>query len=362
MATLDELVHYCKTENPVGAFMLTGEWGSGKTHLIEKDLTARLEDTHVIARVSLFGLGSIDALHQAVKEAWITACSPVLGRLVKDKERAQNNSKLLNTINSILKGLNPAAGKAADLAVSLNILDVITVEPEIEDIHDLKKKRVVLVFDDLERSKLDLIAVMGAINNYCENQKFNTIIVTNESFLIRSLGHDLLKYQMVKGKTVSRTLFHIPNCESAVSSIIEERHWSSEAYKTYLQDRKERIIELFSSAEFRPESSRSETVKSHNLLALITSLDDFYRIFSHLTKAGVDNPDSWLFSFLAYSLTRKGGVFDNGELRFDCTDEEIQKLYPMFSPEFLFTSIRSWVSYGIWDKELFDRELAEVLR
>lgn len=30
MATLDELVHYCKTENPVGAFMLTGEWGSGR--------------------------------------------------------------------------------------------------------------------------------------------------------------------------------------------------------------------------------------------------------------------------------------------------------------------------------------------
>ena len=362
MATLDELVHYCKTEHPVGAFMLTGEWGSGKTHLIEKDLTAALADTHVIARVSLFGLSSIDALHQAVKEAWLTACSPVLGRLVKNKERAENNSKLLNTINSILKGLNPTAGKAADLAVSLNILDVITVEPEIEDIHDLKKKRVVLVFDDLERSKLDLIAVMGTINNYCENQKFNTIVVTNESFLIRSMGNDLLKYRMLKGKTVSRTAFHIPDCESAISDIIEERAWSTEAYKNYLLERKEDIIKLFSSDTFRPESSSTEAVKSHNLLALITSLDDFYRIFSHLTKAGVENPDSWLFSFLAYSLTRKGGVYENGEMRFDCTDEEIRKLYPMFSPEFLFTSIRNWIAYGIWDKELFDRELAEILR
>ena len=362
MATLDELVHYCKIEHPVGAFMLTGEWGSGKTHLIEKDLTAALADTHVIARVSLFGLSSIDALHQAVKEAWITACSPVLGRLVKDKERAENNSKLINTINSILKGLNPTAGKAADLAVSLNILDVITVEPEIEDIHDLKKKRVVLVFDDLERSKLDLIAVMGTINNYCENQKFNTIVVTNESFLIRSMGNDLLKYKMLKGKTISRTMFHIPDCKAAITSIIEERSWGSETYKHYLQERKEDIIKLFSSDKFRPESSLKETTKSHNLLSLITSLDDFYRIFSHLTKAGVENPDNWLFSFLAYSLARKSGVFDNGELRFDCTDEEIQKLYPMFLPEFLFVSIRSWISYGVWDRELFDIELAEVLR
>ena len=162
MATLDELVHYCKTENPVGAFMLTGEWGSGKTHMIEKELTDRLKDTHVIARVSLFGLNNIEALHHEVKEAWISACSPVLGKLVKDKERAQNNSKLLNTINAILKGFNPTVGKAADLAVSLNVLDIVNVEPEIEDIHELSKKRVVLVFDDLERSKLDLFAVMGA--------------------------------------------------------------------------------------------------------------------------------------------------------------------------------------------------------
>lgn len=34
MKTIDELEYYCKETEPVGALMLTGEWGSGKTFLL----------------------------------------------------------------------------------------------------------------------------------------------------------------------------------------------------------------------------------------------------------------------------------------------------------------------------------------
>jgi len=37
MKTIDELVYYCKEPDPVGALMLTGEWGCGKTYLIEHE-------------------------------------------------------------------------------------------------------------------------------------------------------------------------------------------------------------------------------------------------------------------------------------------------------------------------------------
>lgn len=38
MDTLKELVNYCKIEHPVGALMLTGEWGCGKTYLINTEI------------------------------------------------------------------------------------------------------------------------------------------------------------------------------------------------------------------------------------------------------------------------------------------------------------------------------------
>ena len=43
MSTLSELIHYCNEEDPIGALLLTGEWGCGKSYLIENDLTKALE-------------------------------------------------------------------------------------------------------------------------------------------------------------------------------------------------------------------------------------------------------------------------------------------------------------------------------
>ena len=42
MSTLSELIHYCNEDDPVGAMLLLGEWGCGKTYLIEKDLAGAL--------------------------------------------------------------------------------------------------------------------------------------------------------------------------------------------------------------------------------------------------------------------------------------------------------------------------------
>lgn len=48
MNTLDELIYYCEEKEPVGALMLIGEWGCGKTYLIEHELSDKLKESHVI--------------------------------------------------------------------------------------------------------------------------------------------------------------------------------------------------------------------------------------------------------------------------------------------------------------------------
>lgn len=60
MKTLDELVFYCKELEPVGALLLTGEWGCGKTYLIENELREAIKNTDFPLRISLFGVSSIE--------------------------------------------------------------------------------------------------------------------------------------------------------------------------------------------------------------------------------------------------------------------------------------------------------------
>lgn len=362
MATLDELVHYCRSKNSVGTFMLTGEWGTGKTHLIEKELAGALKDTHVIVRVSLFGLSTVEALQKAVREKWINACSPTLGKLAKNKEQANSvNGGFFTALRTVMKSVNPVAGAAADLMVSFNVMDMIPITPEIEDMHAHERKQVVLVFDDLERSKMSLPEMIGMINEYCENQHFPTIAVTNEAYLIHSMKEDLLTYGMLKGKTVSRTVYYVPDFEKILHQIINERRWGSDAYKSYLQEKESEILSLFASGQPTPRLRGNGMSKTHNLLVLTSTLDDFYRIFSHLKKVGVENPDKWLYSFLAYSIGWKGGIVKDGELCFNCSEEDVKAVYPMFEPEYLTEAIRNWISYGIWDREQFAGELAMLL-
>ena len=47
MDTLKELENYCNIKQPVGALMLTGEWGCGKTYLLNEELIKSLKKTHV---------------------------------------------------------------------------------------------------------------------------------------------------------------------------------------------------------------------------------------------------------------------------------------------------------------------------
>jgi len=48
MKTLEDLLYYCNEPEPVGAILLTGEWGCGKTYLIEHDLKETLSEKSIL--------------------------------------------------------------------------------------------------------------------------------------------------------------------------------------------------------------------------------------------------------------------------------------------------------------------------
>lgn len=73
MNTLKELIYYCKEPEPVGALLLTGEWGCGKTYLIENSLENELENKAYVVHISLFGITTLEEMHETTKAKWIEA-------------------------------------------------------------------------------------------------------------------------------------------------------------------------------------------------------------------------------------------------------------------------------------------------
>lgn len=78
-------------------------------------------------------------------------------------------------------------------ALSFNVIDFVKVEPKMGD------KKVILIFDDLERTDIPTADLLGCINDYCENLHINTIVVANEE-KIQSSEKDKIKYSEIKEK------------------------------------------------------------------------------------------------------------------------------------------------------------------
>ena len=203
MSTLQELIRYCNEDQHLGALLLTGEWGSGKTYLIEKELADALRDTHFIVRVSLFGVDSIESMRDAVRRQWLLTCTPLLGKLQKGRDGLDKSNRFLNAFNSILRIFNPVAGNVASAIITVDPLEYIPLEPEVDDyLSSGRRKEVVLVFDDLIHSKLDWADVVGNINEYCENLGFKTILIANEEVINASTKLGDAVYKRMKEKTI----------------------------------------------------------------------------------------------------------------------------------------------------------------
>ena len=360
MSTLDELIHYCNEKNPVGALLLTGEWGCGKTYLIEKSLTEALEKTHIIVKVSLFGVTDAAALRSTVRQKWFEACTPILGRIRKAKEKSGG---FLAALNAALSAINPLAGDAANVMVSMNMLDVLPIKAEVEDPKTMEKKRVILVYDDLERVKMDPVELLGLINDFCENQDFSTILVSeSDEALRRMMMENAVTYHMLREKTISESLRYIPDFNTIIRAILQQTEWPSEEYAEYLTEHEALILDVFASDYAQPAKTLlgQQDGKFHNLRVLTKGLESFYRVYYHMHTAEIPLPDSHLYSFLAYYLAAKSGLCKGGEIVLEFDESDLLQFYPGFSKSDITDIERNWMKSGIWDSDVFLDEIGAL--
>lgn len=379
MDTLDELKNYCNIELPVGALMLTGEWGCGKTYLLNTELINSLKETHIFLRISLFGIMSIEEVKTEVQKKWLNECinsKDTTGKIASTINKYGRSLKdMVKNLNEFLPG--PVKNVVGGL-FSINVLDFVNIETKIGD------KKVVLIFDDLERACISTTDLLGCINDYCENLGFSTIIVANED-KIQEGDENNIKYNEIKEKIIQRTVRHYPDYDFVVNSVIKNMQFESDNYKSFLVKYVDEIIVIF-SGKTKDGKSLDDFVKNfikvsdinievdnkriqelltkrpHNIRSLKCALQDFERVYNLLIKYEIPKKNKWLFSFIAFVFsTRAGFVERDEEYGMLYTEANVAVLYPgYYNTNYMINGIKTWIIDGEWDKKDINCQLLYV--
>ncbi|MDO5144690.1 MAG: P-loop NTPase fold protein [bacterium] len=324
MKAIDELNIYINAPEISGALLLTGKWGCGKTYLVNQFKEKADQNEFAIVVLSLFGIDSISMLTSKIREQVALATFPSVQKL---ETKAPEGKKIISVV---WEGLKQQAKVAEHLS---SVTAFIPIEKEI-GIGE-KKRKLVLIFDDFERSDISKKELLGAINDYVESKRIKTILIAAED---KIQDED---YDEFKEKVISRTIKLSPDYSSIIHEIIDDFSETAAEYKEFLLKEEQHIIQLFTES------------KSGNLRTLRSLLIDFERVFSCLKKICFDEikASNIFCSFGAMLFEHKAGNYKSGQYGYLTADAELQKKYSFNITRCRLVTLQKWVTEGVWDEE-----------
>lgn len=219
--------------------IFSGEWGSGKTYIFKNEIIKKIKSdkSFEIIYVSLFGVSSVielkSKINQALLVSGITEFSP---KIVKEVIR---KLKPLGRIFRSIKG-NPQ-----------NIIGTVTGKniPSISfDLLNLIDKKIILCFDDFERSSknFDANELIGFLNELVEHRKHQVLIIANEDKLLDVKEEEKNRYLDNKEKLRAITFRHNPNTKEVFDRIFDSHlDQLNEGARNFLEKNRDVISDLF---------------------------------------------------------------------------------------------------------------------
>lgn len=226
------ILNYLKNDITGRAIMLSGEWGSGKSYYVKTKLKSFLEDKdngkYKCVIVSLYGLSDTSEISKAIYTEL---------RSFKFKKK----NEVLTTAGVAASVVPKTVFNAMTSRVGYDIGQVSDKQMQkVYDSINLNKK--LLVLEDIERTQIDIIELLGYINNMCENDGVKVLLVTNENVLLqyhiekdnkkelhketteykKIYSEKALKYLKAKEKSVADTLQFHADFQETIDSIIDK--------------------------------------------------------------------------------------------------------------------------------------------
>lgn len=337
----EEIQLYISSKEITGALLLTGKWGSGKTYLIHKvKEKINQQGDAVVLIISLFGLENIDELNRKVKESLFQS------RFNKDidlsnKERfsqIKNFTSIISEYSRVAKGINSV--------LSINLYDFVRIEKKIEYLLDNKlvEKDLVLVFDDFERSKIDMINLIGTINDYTENKGIRTILIADEEKINEK------KYIDFKEKLIFRTIRLKPDYSVIINEIISNYSETTKGYSDFLKENQKTIEQVFYESELE------------NIRSLKAMIIDFERIYTKWMgiNIGIENMANVLYTYGATLLEHRAGNYNKSEYGYLSDDAKLREKYSNFNKNnSRLLSLQNWVTTGEWNEVGLEYEIKD---
>lgn len=309
---IEYLDYYCELSSPPKfAVLIKGEWGSGKTWLVEKYIEEKYKQDETINRFSKNEIHELARSPLPVKkesnssppnERYELGHSPLSLNKSKSSFSEKNlkplyislygvaslseiddlifsqlhpilSSKALKLGSKILVGALKATIKV-DLNSDGNKDESLGVQiPDIKLPEYLKDtSKCILVFDDLERCNIEIINLLGYINYFVEHQNLKVIIIANEDEIIVNNKNNTDAYKKTKEKLIGKTFSAKTDFNGALIYFIKDIQ--NKDIKSFLENNSGLIKNFFDNA------------KCQNLRTLHQIILDFERIYKSLpTKA-----------------------------------------------------------------------------
>lgn len=178
---VESILDYIRSEYTDYAIMINGEWGSGKTYFWNNKIKPKIDGMQFNGKkystiyMSLYGISNLEEIS---KKIFIETTQLMDKNVKKHKELSEKHS-----IPEYAKtGINMATSFGANAnGEKINYGNFFTTDDKV------------LCFDDLERANVDVIDILGYINNFVEHDHIKTIIICNEKELATKLKNNNLE-------------------------------------------------------------------------------------------------------------------------------------------------------------------------
>lgn len=295
--------NYLENDKTQSAIMLTAPWGTGKSYYIRNDLSRFLEENKLsYAIVSAYGLSSIADIN---KELFLEI----------KFQKTKRQCKWLATFGKTIATGAVGIGKTLLKNIAHIDIDFDLSEPNYKKLYDLVNlKGKLIIFEDIERSSVDIIEFLGYVNSLVEQDGVKVLLVANEQEFLKTTDSDSqlsnqrdknkepsytprsIEYLRKKEKTISDTIIFEIDKKEALRSIIK-LFFADNLSKTLITE--ENIVDIIKVMS---------SVKSDNLRAVMFACQktsDIIKIYD----GELDNNfvKFLLCSIIAYSCRIKSG-------------------------------------------------------
>ena len=399
---VESILDYIRADYTDYAIMINGEWGSGKTYFWNNKIRNKIESMQVNGKklttiyMSLYGISNLEEISKKI--------------FIETTQLMDKNLKKYMNYNE--QTIPEYAKTGLDMA---NFFGVTQNGDKIDYEKFFSTDDKVLCFDDLERANVDVIDILGYINNFVEHDHIKTIIICNEKELSTKLKSNNIEmktfiatylldkekklfennkpmvekiqdtiedvfdkandYERIKEKLIGETFEYQPEFTYIINGILMRYERYPELIR-FLKSNTSLIISTFEKSGTR------------NLRILKHALADFKKIFDMVNKSYPNTNNRILQTMLiftiAVSFEIKAGkitkdkfvnIEDNEEYKSMVVSSRVfmdnrqfyikefdNNYYYNFKAEYrFFKFIELFVRTRIFDMKIFKRDMEEIV-